>query len=341
MMRCTLDINVTRWAHLTDELNADVYFTPEYHSLHSANGDGVAMASEIGDGHHRLLIPGLRIAIAEGRSDLQSCNGYGGPLGTTEEPSFIEDAWTQWREAAAREQIVAALFRLHPLADVGRFLPRSARVLFDRQTIFVPLNRGLEQVWKSSTSRHRNMVNKGRRQGIDVDWQSAPWDEFEQLYGQTMDRLGAARSLRFSSAYFAKLSQLRWSELASVRDGRGLVAASVFLWGPRYGHYHLSARRLDAENHLLNCILQNAFERAHARGLLGVHLGGGTAPGSDNPLFRFKQSMGGELRDFKVALIIADATAYEHLCADWSARAGRPPSWLLGYRQALPHEVAR
>jgi hypothetical protein len=48
---------------------------------------------------------------------------------------------------------------------------------------------------------------------------------------------------------------------------------------------------------------------------------------------KFKQSLGGRLLDFKVALVVADDEAYQKLCSAWARETGAEPQWLLGYRQ--------
>jgi hypothetical protein len=317
----------------------DVYFTPQYHQLHEANGDGEAWCTAHADGDALLLVPGLRVPIAAlpGRFDLQTCNGYGGPLlhGPGDEAPR-EAAWSAWRDEAAASGIVAALFRLHPLVCNHGALPRDARVIDDRMTVYIPLSGGLADAWQNADSRHRNMVNRARRDGSAVVWNPGGWDEFERLYGEAMARLQAPPALRFGPRYFAGLRSWDSCELATLSDAGGIVAASVFLWGSRHGHYHLSARRGDAPNYALNFILQAGLERARERGLAGLHLGGGTTSAPDNPLLRFKRSLGGNLLPYRVARVIADPAAFAELTDAWRREAGHDPGWLLGYRQPLP-----
>lgn len=353
-MQIRSELTTVEWTEvlrLFPEASRDIYFTPEYHGLHEANKDGEALCTAVSDGGHTLLMPGLRVPIPSGFArgpvgnhfDLQSCNGYGGPIaspGASRE--FLEDAWNQWRACSAASGIIAAFFRLHPLVDNARCLPADATVLFDRKTAFVDLTNGLEVVWHRAYSKHRNMVSKGRREGIEVSWDgAAAWTEFEKLYAAAMDRLNAPAALRFSPAYFAHLRRLPGVELASVSTNGTLAAAAVFLNGELWCHYHLSARSEGASNHLTNCILQAAIERAAQCGLRGLHLGGGRSPSPTDSLLRFKLALGGSLLDFKVALVVADPERYKWLCRQWACEAGQLPQWLLGYRQPKPSTEPR
>ena len=148
-----------------------------------------------------------------------------------------------------------------------------------------------------------------------------------------MTRLTAPERLRFTGAYFASLRRLAGSQLATVRDGRGLVAGAVFLFGPAWAHYHLAARRSDAENHVTSCLIQAGLERAAERELMGVFLGGGATRDPEDAVLKFKRSVGGELKTFRVALVVVDKRGYDQLVQEWTRKAGRPPTWLLGYRQ--------
>ena len=331
------------WTTALSELGpdcADVYFSPQYHALHLHEADVQLRCFEARDGDARLLVPGVRTPLPapdESRADLQSCNGYGGPLAHPgADPRFLDAAWSAWKQAARADGIVAALFRLHPLVENQRWLPPDGVIRRERNTVYVDLDQGLEAAWQKSESRHRNMVSRARRDGCTVTWSASDgWAAFIALYRAAMERLNAPASLRFSDGYFAALQRYDATELATFSDDHGLASAAVFLWGPQHGHYHLSARRADAPNYATNFVLQAAIERAAERGLRGLHVGGGTTNDAGDPLLRFKRSVGGRLLDFHVALVVSDEEEYRDLVTRRAARGGGTPTWLLGYRQPL------
>jgi len=322
------------------EIYRDIYFTPQYHNLHEVNGDGKAFCMAIREGREILIVPGIQTPIRIPECDqclwdIQTCNGYGGPVGSIPVNGyFLDCAWEMFREECQRRGIIAAFFRLHGLVRNRQFLPHDATVLVDRQTVYINLSQGLEAIWKKAKSQYRNMINKGRREGVQVTWnEPAAWDQLGDFYGLAMERLNAPASLRFSGAYFDALRALPGAELASIWNKNELVAISVFLFGPKWGHYHLSARNPDSGNHLHSVILQSAIERAAERGLSGLHLGGGRTTAEDDSLLRFKSSTGGETMFFNISLVITDRNKYNSLCEEWRRKQGRSPEWLLGYRQ--------
>jgi GNAT acetyltransferase-like protein len=338
-MRVEMELRSDAWSEELERLPLscrDTYFTPGYHGLHAASGDGAPVCSMIEEGSRRLLIPGLRVPIEDtGRQDLQTCNGYGGPLASEgADRSFLDQAWARWREAAAHQGIVAGFFRLHPLLGNERWLPADACVVSDRPTVLLELTTGVDALWREATTRHRNVVGKARREGRVVAWGTdEDWRAFASFYGGALERLRAPERLRFAPSYFERLRLLPGARLAAVRDDAGLAAAAVFLAGPLWYHYHLSARRPDAGNHLASLILQDALEKAAGQGLRAMHLGGGRTPSAEDTLLAFKKALGGRLLDFKVALVVVDPEAYSGLLDAWRAETGRAPEWLLGYRQ--------
>src|SRR3954470_4781833 len=87
----------------------DVYFTHGYHHLHEVNGDGTPMVLTARAGDRVLLISGLRTPVPGGDGfDLQTPNGYGGPLATepaAADPNFLREAWVALRTRCVAEKV--------------------------------------------------------------------------------------------------------------------------------------------------------------------------------------------------------------------------------------------
>ncbi len=311
----------------------DTYFTTAYHTLCEVAGDGIGVATLADCGGRQLFVPGMRVAIpGTDRWDIQSCNGYGGPLASPGSPTrALDRGWREWIEASRTEGAVAAFFRMHPLVENVQWLPADAVVRADRETVYVPLDRGIADAWERAGSRHRNMVNRGRKTGTTIEWNTpALWDTFVPLYRSAMGRLSAPSRLNFGSEYFATLRMIPGAEIVGTTDSDGLVSAAIFLFGPRWAHYHLAARREDAPNFAANLLVQAGIERAAKLELAGVHLGGGVTHQHDDPLLRFKRSVGGETRQFHTARVVIDVAAFNSLSA--AASSVDAANWLLPYR---------
>jgi hypothetical protein len=319
---------------------AEPYFRPDYHDLHHDDGEPVAW--QVSDGDDRLLIVGLRVPIAgTDRWDLQSCNGYGGPLASSgADTPFLESAWEAWGREVAAAGCVAAFFRLHPLLDNRTWLPASATVRHDRSTVLIPLEGTWQTAWENADPGHRRKVRQARSRGLVVHWdESTDWEAFPDLYTTAMDRLQASARLRYGPDYFARLRQLPGVRLAAVRENRQLSAGIILLQGRTWHHYHLGARRPDADYRTMNLLFQDGFEAAVLAGKAGMHLGGGATTAAGDALLRFKRSLGGDLRQFQTSLVITDRDCYADLLRHWASTAGVEATWLLGYREPLPPDA--
>jgi hypothetical protein len=328
-------VDAGTWSNALGGVTADVYYGHGYHALH--DDDGVTPACAVASsGGHRLIVPGLLHRIGEDEGfDLQTPNGYGGPLATEGiARSELDAAWEAFRALAAARGVVAAFFRLHPVLENERWLPADATVVDDRETVLVDLRAGIDAAVRAADSRFRNKVKRAERDGLLVRWNAAAdWPAFERLYAEAMERLRAAPSLRFGPTYFDRLRKLD-VDLGVIEEEGGVSAAAVFFRG-RVFHYHLGARSPLPENRAMSYLFFEAMRRAVASGAVSMHVGGGATRAADDTLLRFKRLMSPERRTFKVARVVVDHARFGDLIDRWRARAGRSPSWLLGYREPI------
>ncbi len=332
--------DIELWKSLLRKLPSeyqDVYFTPEYHNLHVANGDGKGVCFHVTDGKHSLLIMGLMISILDGIYDLQTCNGYGGPISSQNAPAdFLDIAWRRFKEFSKQSGIVAAFFKLHPLNNNIKLLPADATIRFDRKTVAVDVSGGIQDVWLKSDSRFRNRVSKARKQGIQVEWNTDNgWEQFPKLYAEAMERLSAANYLRFNCLYFKQLKGLAESSIAGIFECGKLLAGAVFLQGMCYTHYHLGARNNESENFLMNALFQAGLENTCLAGKSVVHFGGGRSSAADDNLLRFKKRTGGDLVEFNLALVVCCQETFKSLSRNHCNDKKQSDRWLLSYRQPL------
>ncbi len=325
--------------------DADVYFQPEYLAAYEANGDGKAEAILASAGEAHLLVPYLRCPIdsAEGGLvDVQGAYGYGGPLTKCASSAFTAAAWqrieTCWRESG----VVAAFLRLHPLYENTDGLGSGWEIVDERQSVSIDLREGLAAAFAGAVAaNHRNMVSRALGKGLSVRQEpmtAAGLRAFVSQYRQNMVRLGADDYYLFSDGYFESLACGLGDALALfgvyAPDIREPIAMALIMWGPRWAHYHLSARAASADNCAVNLLLQAVAEAAAERELEGVHLGGGRSSAEDDTLLRFKQRIGQSCHRFRTARKVINPARYADLIGEWQrAHGGKTPDWFLGYRQ--------
>jgi hypothetical protein len=322
---------------------ADVYLDPAYLQAMAAGGEATVLVVEAGDG--RLLVPlilrPVPAQLESDRLDGESPYGYAAAR-------WSGDGEALWRQAAtalAARGVVNVFLRNHPLEPWPEMLSEPLRPLTRAPTAAIPLDEGRAAAFAGGTvANHRSQVNRARKLGFSADCTVAPSAAalavFRQLYEGTMARLGASSFYHFDDAHWQHLEQLG-SRLAlvTVRDGEGRAHnQALFLAGPRFLHYHLSARIDDAHNAAGNLLFEAAADWAEALGLAGkpgaaIHLGGGTSGAEEDPLLAYKRRIGRRSAEFRTAGLIADPEAHAALVAAWAARSGREPRWFQAYRQ--------
>jgi lipid II:glycine glycyltransferase (peptidoglycan interpeptide bridge formation enzyme) len=186
------------------------------------------------------------------------------------------------------------------------------------ETAVVDLERPVEAFLPSLRNDHRQGVRKAIRAGVRVRPGRTPadLDAFCDLYHASMTSAGAAGFYRFGRGFFARHLELlgaRASVLLAEIDGRP-AAASMFLFGERFAHYHFAG--LDRELAALapnKLLLYEAMLLARERGCVRLHLGGGRGGGEDS-LMMFKRGFTRDRAAYHLGKRILDSPAHAEAC---------------------------
>lgn len=258
--------------------------------------------------------------------DLESAYGYGGPLSSCEEPSFLVDAWEEYRQFCHASDIVVEFVRLHPLVCQNAYL---GKIIPNRDTVMIDVR---SQEWRSGyAGRCRRDIGKARKLGMQVCETSLQqnFSKFGDFYRGAMKRIGADEFYSFSDDYFWSLSRVPGVTLLVSEYQGNWVSAIILLFGPDVVEYHLSAttdlgRSLRATNLLIDLAAQYAWERNRKI----FYLGGGTDDAPDNPLLRFKAGFSSLRLTYSYAYAVHNEDFYSML----RARAGYEGNRVLFYR---------
>jgi hypothetical protein len=326
-----------RWQDLLRRTRHDVYHLPQYAELEGERLEGRPLAFYTEVDQTEVLIPFVQRALAgmPGLSDLVSPYGYPGPLAAAARRGGTvpwETVFDGLREAMARERMVTAFVRLHPLLngdliDDARTVP-GLRV--EGPTVGADLA-GAD--WDAILPRlrrdHRRYVRAAVRHGYRThvdDWNLYP--AFVALYLATMERLEADAQYFFSDAYF---EGLRTQPLApythlvcAVSPAGDVVAGSLFFACGGIVQYHLSASSAEhASIAPTKLVIAEALRWGSSEGYEVLHLGGGLGSKEDG-LLRFKQGFGTFERWYATVRVVSDQDLYGRL-------GGRPGEVTEGF----------
>lgn len=308
----------------------DIYFCAEYVTLHSLPAQTEPLLFVFSDDGNQWFYPFIKQPIRRiGNNhfdehrwyDISSAYGYGGPLTTTEDPAFLAAAHAAFNQWANDNGIVAEFVRFHPLIGNAAWVDADTVVIPERETVSINLE-NTESSGIQLSSEARYMTRRAEASGISVVKHdpSVQFGRFVSLYKDTMRRVNAIDYYFFNSEYFELLQKLICNHgylFVAERDGTW-VAASLFMKGAKYLHYHLSAT--DPQMRVpgaTNALIAAAAYEGQKEQLIRLHLGGGRTAASKDSLLKFKLSMGTDRHSFKIGKRIRNREAYSALCDLW------------------------
>src|SRR5262249_30350693 len=159
-------------------------------------------------------------------------------------------------------------------------------------TVAMDLTLSAEDIWGRIRSNHRRDIERSRQQGtvVTMECGTEGLAGFAEIYGESMDRVGAAPSYYFPATYFQELSATLGDRLwtcTARRGGEALASILLVECGPIV-QYHLGGTRTAALKQAPSKrLFDHAWRWAKDRGRRVFHLGGGVGAAEDS-LFDFK-----------------------------------------------------
>jgi len=290
------------WGDFLCGVQHDFYHLPSYARLMAPFDGGHAEAVLIRDGAQHFFLPYIVRPLSEitwlgGEGaklfDIVSPYGYPGPL-MAGDSAYLSSAISLWHRAMRSRGVVSGFVRLHPLLnpDTTVLAPHGELVSRGR-TVSVDLKLPIEEIWRQTSSTHRNEISKARRHGLIafVDEEAQYMSDFIAMYYETMDRAGASQYYYFPKEYFYQLRDCLGPRLSLcvVKSSDGaLLCGGLFTECDGIVQYHLSATLNSAlPMHPTKLMLDWVRTWAKNRGNWIMHLGGGMGAREDS-LFNFK-----------------------------------------------------
>jgi GNAT acetyltransferase-like protein len=307
----TLEQYAQEWAQLGD---GDPYFRPEFLTAAAVAEPSHPSAFA----HGGVLYPFLLRELPDGRCDLTSAYGFGGPWGEGE-----------WRDAflaaCADRGVVSEFVRFHPVRGNQRIAGDDVSLTVVQEMVVLDLDGDDDELVRRMVPQARNKLRKASRAGVVAE-PSRDLERFWGLYSEAMRALGASAGYLFPLEYFQALDAL----------GDGLLmldagsAAALFLCGGGAMHYFLAASTDEGRRSAAtNLVIYEAMRIGRDTGLRVLNLGGGVRDG--DALQAFKRSFGPGRAPYVVGSAIHDVDAYRRL----SEQAGVDPDdpWFPAYRR--------
>lgn len=319
-----------QWNSFLRQCPHDFYHLPEYTKLAAKHEGGEGGAFLVHDTVNALLLPLILRPIPEDLgapaawSDAFSPYGYSCPLlinstGADVLPNLI----SALLEAARYQQIVSIFVRLHPLLGIpAKEWAHMGEIVDHGNIIYIDLSPGYDFIFSEMRKNHRIDITKLRKLGYRIEinaWQY--FDDFVNIYRQSMQRKAAGNYYFFSKDYFEELriGNIRHNVkfVSILAPDQTLACGGIVGAGGDIVTYHLGATSADHLKHapsklFFDEIIQWACQNGYQYALLGGGLGA-----SNDSLYHFKTGFSKLTAPFHSLRTIVDKEKYNALIGRW------------------------
>ncbi|MEZ2231362.1 GNAT family N-acetyltransferase [Microcoleus sp.] len=315
------------WIQTLEKIPHDFYHLPGYVDLEATRTHAKAEAILIADGEQIFFLPYLwrechdLFADTVEIFDVISPYGYPGFLlnkSAANTPNFLNLAINQLTNEWRNKNVCSAFLRLHPIlnSNINQVKDDDLFTL-NGETVYINLELDKSEIWHQTRGDHRNKINKRKREGFSA--KMVPIEEyineFNAVYEETMDRVGASKLYYFGVEYFAKMSEALGDKLhlCMVELHGEITCGGLFTECCGIVQFHLSGTKSSFLKQAPTTLMLDYVRFwAKERGDRVLHLGGGVG-GTKDSLYDFKAGFSKERQTFFTLRLITDEEKYLHL----------------------------
>jgi hypothetical protein len=332
------------WSEILKELPHDIYHLPEYVYLEAKRMSTIPEAILISEHEKLFFAPYLLRRYDASLDDLKlqdgfdaiSPYGYPGILvseSAKKEPDFLTLAINQLVSTLRDKGVCSAFFRLHPILneDFHEIYPPDICQITG-ETVSVNLKLSEEEIWQQTRSDHRKDINRNKRAGFIA--KIVPFaqhiNEFIEIYEETMDRTGAAKSYYFGSHFFQELLILeKFLHLGMVEIDGCIASACLITECCGIVQTYLGGTRNQFLKQTPDKLLFDYVRFwAKERGNEVFHLGGGVG-GAKDGVYNFKAGFSKQRHSFATLRLTIDENKYHYLTELRAKALNKPVETLL------------
>jgi len=323
-----IDLSSPLWLQTLENLRHDFYHLPGYVDLEAKRIEATAEAILITDDNKIFFLPYLlrncNDLFAENVDvfDVISPYGYPGFLlneAAASTPDFLISIVEHLTQVWCGRNICSAFLRLHPIlnTDVSALAAENDLFTVNGETVSVDLTLDRDEIWRKTRSEHRTKINKCKREGFSarIVAISEYINDFNAIYEETMNRVGASKLYFFGLDYLKKIADVLGEKLhlCIVELNEEITCGGLFTECCGIVQYHLGGTKTSFLKQAPSKLMFDHVRFwAKERGNEVLHLGGGLG-GSQDSLYNFKAGFSKQRHTFVTMRIIPDETKYRHL----------------------------
>ncbi|UNC93589.1 GNAT family N-acetyltransferase [Candidatus Contubernalis alkaliaceticus] len=330
----------TRWLEELKQVGTfDIYHLPSYHRLSETAGEGRGVMIIYKNNGLTVLFPLLLRRIQDlpfvkdmgkGFKDAVSVYGYGGPVASRmpveeEKASF----WKCLLDYLNSARVISVFSSLHPLLGQENILRGLGEIMPTSPTISIDLTGTEEAQYSDYRKSHRRRLKGLEKEGCVCfeDREKQYWEEFEEIYLETMERANASRYYFFSKEYFSFLKKEMAQDihLFVCLKGSTVINAGTASLCNGIVQAHLGGTRkhyLALSPEVLSVDTLRAWGKE--KGAHTLHLGRGFG-GADDSLLHFKKGFSKRDHSFNFWKCIIRKDIYSQLYGELCRKTGVQP----------------
>lgn len=330
------------WRALLREVQAeDVFFSPEYLKCNEILYNGQAECF-VYQGPEALIIYPYIICPIEGTNyfDITSAYGFGGFIGW---PRYkeLDNFRKLFREYCHKRGIVSEFIRFHPFYGNHQIsTDETENVTFLQNVVYSRTDISEDEIKRSINKEAWKKIRKAMRNELKLihSLDDYYYEEFINIYYETMIRLNAAKFYLFSRDFFVMLKLLnhRSLQLFLASYGDEIIGGLLVVSSEDFSYNFLSGSKTCYNFQGVNDFLQyNALSWAGQTGKKKHMLGGGLK--GEDSLFKFKAKFSPLRLSYYIGRYIYLPDAYEKLCNEYYSSISHSPltvdhNWFPVYR---------
>lgn len=326
------------WETILNKCVHDFYHVHTYVKLCARQENGQAMLFVAHEGTSIFCLPLIirPVSVAsqgEKYFDAISPYGYPGPLiycetdQDQEKERFVLESLKAFQQICQSNGIISVFVRFHPiLSPLFNAYMLYGCLVRHGETVSIDLTLSEEEMWRQIRYDHRSGIKKlrslGHSVGIDSEW--VFFEDFLQIYWQSMERCQADDYYYFSAEYFTQLREALGEHLhlCIVQMDEQVACAGLFTEFNGIVQYHLSGTRNNFMKRYPSKLMLDYMRRwAKERGNKFLHLGGGVGGHADS-LFQFKAGFSKVRHSFYTWRFITDKSIYAEMVRQWEIKNG-------------------
>ena len=136
--------------------------------------------------------------------DIQSPYPYGGPISTTYDKSFLENANKEFESWALSKKILVEFYKFNPILDQAKWY--FGKITNNRETVIVNLKKSLNENYEKR--RFYDVKNIEKKNILKISKNPSDKKNFINIYKDNMKKIKADKFYFFSDQYLINIINL-------------------------------------------------------------------------------------------------------------------------------------